>query len=87
MYESYEDYMSNQIKVYVTGYAGSGKSTIVEIIAQALTENGIMNEAMNIEHEHPVYRPESFKQRIDSLKQKETVVQVEEKQVLRSSAA
>lgn len=77
--------MSNQIKVYVTGVCGSGKSTITEIIARALTEHGIMNEAMNIQNEHPVYRPESFKQRVESLKQKDTLVNIEEKAVRRSS--
>jgi adenylate kinase len=76
--------MSNQIKVYVTGVCGSGKSTITEIIARALTEQGIMTETSIIQNEHPVYRPESFKQRVESLKQKETLVHLEEKQAPRS---
>lgn len=71
------------IKVIVAGKWGSGKSTILEIIAKALTEHGIMNEPLNIQNEHPVYRPETLGQRIDSLKQHNTVVTIEEKQLPR----
>jgi uridine kinase len=39
--------MANKILIHVSGTAGSGKSTITEIISRTLTENGIM-----IEHDY-----------------------------------
>jgi uridine kinase len=79
--------MANKILIHVSGTAGSGKSTITEIISRALTENGIMieHDYTSIQYEHPVYRPETLPQRVTSLKDRETVVVMYEVQQRRSS--
>jgi uridine kinase len=82
-----EQKMANKILIHVSGYCGSGKSTITEIISKALTEHGIMTEHdyNSVQYEHPVYRPETLAQRVSSLKDKETVVVMYEVQQRRSS--
>lgn len=73
----------NNIEVIVKGLTNSGKSTVLEIIANALTDTGVQHEFVYEVSEHPLFRPESFEQRLESLRESGTTIVLREEWLLR----
>lgn len=70
-----------EIKVYVVGYTGSGKSAVAETLAIALEVMGIQTEVKKILNEEPARRdPEITAKCLEQLKRRGLKVTIEEVQ-------
>lgn len=58
------------VTITVSGPAGSGKSTIMELIANVLVSHDIKFEASIIQDEHKLFRDDSFYSRLESISEK-----------------
>lgn len=73
---------NNEIRVDVIGVAGSGKSTVIAVIAQALEEMGLDHKVFAVDEDHLGFWSD-IEQRADELAEKGTVVKIHEVQTAR----
>ena len=73
----------NEIRVDVIGGAGSGKSTVMAVIAQALEEVGLQHKVFAVDEDHLGFWSD-IEQRADELAKKDTVVKIHEVQTARN---
>lgn len=70
-----------EIKVYVVGYANSGKSAVAELLAASLEAMGIQSEVKKIFDEEPPMRdPEITDRCLEHLKERGLTVTIQEVQ-------
>lgn len=79
------------LKVYVVGNANSGKSTISEVIRQALSEYGVDARVVPFLHEETAVDmnwtlDDRMKSIVNKLDLEDEVVEIEERQLARSGA-
>lgn len=74
----------NNLDIYVTGVAGTGKSAIIDLINRTLVENGFTNVTANY-RDNPEYpfNEEQAKERLVSIANKDPVIIVHEVQSMR----
>lgn len=76
------DVGTGEVNVIVTGMANSGKSTIAQIIHEALTTNGIESHVHFIHDEHSLRSEDKLQQCIESLSTSKLKVDIHEIQGL-----
>lgn len=70
-----------EIKVYVVGYTGSGKSAVAELLAASLEAMGIQSEVKKIFDEEPPMRDPKITDRcLEQLKERGLKVTIQEVQ-------